>query len=262
VFWGVFFKKKMEQEKGLIKRVVFNVCGTRYECSVSVIESKPDTMLAMLLRHKNEGEEEVFIQGDPLMFRWILYYYTSDILVDETTVKVPKEVWDREIEYYTLFSKKEQEEEESKKRPLGVSIDENHELASLAKKYLIETQSKEEEKRQKRFLLYKNILEYSIQRLGENKNARTCYEFLGRSSSQKRFAYPYLYPDSLKDIDFTDLVDHFQEFIEYCDGIGFILTKETYYPSTTTRSNRFAIWKHDVATSHQALYIGLKIKGI
>ena len=222
-------------------------------------------MLAMLLRHRKEGEGEVFIQGDPLMFRWILYFYTSDILVDETTVGVPKEVWDREIEYYTLFSKKEEEEEEeeaSKKRPLGISIDENHELASLAKKHLIQTESKEEEKRQKRHLLYKNILEYSIPRLGENKNARTCYEFIGRSSNQKRFAHPYLYPDSLKEVDFTDLVNHFEEFITYCDEIGFILTKESYYPSTTTRSNRFAIFKHDVATSHQSLCIGLKIKGM
>jgi hypothetical protein len=42
------------------KRVVFNVCGTRYECSVSTIESKTDTMLDMLLRHrKEEGEGEV-----------------------------------------------------------------------------------------------------------------------------------------------------------------------------------------------------------
>lgn len=251
----------MEMEEGFSKRIIFNVCGTRYECSVSVIESKPDTMLAMLLRHRKEGEGEVFIQGDPLMFRWILYYYTSDILVDETTVGVPKEVWDREIEYYTLVSKKE-EEESSKKRPIGISIDENHELALFAKKHLSETQSKEEEKRKKRFLLYKDILEYSIPRLSENKNAKTCYEFIGRSSNQKRFAYPYLYPDSLKEVDFTELVDHFLEFIEYSDGIGFVLTKESYYPSTTERTNRFAIYKHNVATSHQSLCIGLRIKNI
>ena len=40
----------MDKKRG----VVFNVCGTRYETRVSVIESKPDTMLAMLLRHHKE----------------------------------------------------------------------------------------------------------------------------------------------------------------------------------------------------------------
>jgi hypothetical protein len=132
----------------------------------------------------------------------------------------------------------------------------------LAKKHLIQTESKEEEKRKKRHLLYKDILEYLIPRLSQKKDVKTCAEFIGRSSSQKRFAYPYLYPDSLKEVDFTDLVEHFQEFIAYCDEIGFILTKESYHPSTTERTNIYAILKHDVATSHQSLCIGLKIKNI
>lgn len=244
--------------------VVFNVCGTRYETRVSVIESKPDTMLAMLLRHHEEGGGEIFIQGDGPMFRWILYYYTSDILVDEKTVGVPKEVWDREIAFYSLFSNKEEEEKEEeskKKRPLGVEIDEDHELASLAKKHLAKTEEILDEQQKQRHAIYKAILEHLIPRLStKSKDIKTCAEFIGRSSDQKYFVYPPQYPANLRDIDFEDINRHFNEFIEYCDKIGFLLTKESYFHKTTVCSNGYAIFPHDVRTSHQALTIGLQIK--
>lgn len=245
--------------------VVFNVCGTRYETRVSVIESKPDTMLAMLLRHHEEEGGEIFIQGDGLMFRWILYYYTSDILVDEKTVGVPKEVWDREIAFYSLFSNKEEEEKEEeskKKRPLGVDIDEDHELASFAKKHLAKTEEILDEQQKQRHVIYKAILEYLIPRLStKSKDVKTCAEFIGRSDDQKHFVSPPAYPYSLRFIDFNDIVNyHFDEFIEYCDKIGFILTKESYFPRTTSYASQYSICPHQVKTAHQALTIGLQIK--
>jgi hypothetical protein len=244
-----------------MKRVVFNVCGTRYESAVSVIESKPHSMLAMLLRHQEEKEEkEIFVQGDPIMFRWILYYYTSDILVSEATVGVPKEVWDREIDFYVLLEKEEKSPVGSLKRPLGVEIDEQHELASLAKKHMINTNALEEALLAKRTKIYKDILEHIIPRLSKKKDDMTYAEFIGRSSTQKQFAYPLDYPYSLMHIDFNDIDNHFDEFVEYAAKIGFTLTKESYFSSTTARSNRYTIAKHDVKTAHQSLCIGLKIK--
>lgn len=248
-------------------RVVFNVCGTRYESTVSVIESKPDTMLAMLLRHHNpEQESEIFVQGDPIMFRWILYYYTRDILVDEDTVGVPKEVWDAEIDFYTLLSKEEEEEvekekeEASKKRPFGVEIDEEHELASLAKKHMKETSEKEKTERTNRLTIYKNMLEHFIPRLSQKKNVRTSAEFIGRSANQKPIIYPIGFPDNLKGIDFDVVDKHFAEFQEYCGKIGFILTKEGYYPSSIARNSPYALFPHDVKTAHQSMTISLHIK--
>ena len=199
------------------------------------------------------------------MFRWILYYYTSDILVDEKTVGVPKEVWDREIAFYSLFSNKEEEEKEEeskKKRPLGVEIDEDHELASLAKKHLAKTEEISDEKRQQRHVIYKAILEHLIPRLSlESKNSETWVELIGRSPDQKLIMYPINYPDSLRYIDFNDIVNyHFDEFIDYCNGIGLVLTKKFYLPKTTSYASQYSICAHQVKTAHQALTIGLQIK--
>lgn len=64
-------------------RIVFNVGGTKYETSVSTIETFPDTLLGMLLRRHLEkvqqeqevGElEEIFLDRDGSMFRWILHW--------------------------------------------------------------------------------------------------------------------------------------------------------------------------------------------
>ena len=233
--------------------VVFNVCGTRYESSVSVIESKPHSMLAMLLKHHNqEKEEEIFVQRDPFMFRWILYYYTTDIIVDEDTVCVSKEVWDREIDFYALLAK----EGDSLKRPLEV----DHELESLAKKHVIETNEVEEARIAERVVTYKKILEYVIPRLIQTKGVQTCVEFVGRSHLQSGFDYPYNYPSSLQNIDFEVVNDHFSEFIEYAAKLGFFLVLISYDRSCRSSRNPYSIVKHDIRKTHQSFCIGLRIK--
>lgn len=239
------------------KRVTFNVCGTRYQATASVIESKPDTMLAMLLRRNQSNEGfEIFLQADPIMFRWILYYYTSDILVDHGTVGVPKEVWDREIEYYSLFSLEEkEEEEESKKRPL---VDESHELASLAKKQMAEINARDDAKSEARKKIYKDLLEYMIGHMNQSKDIQTVYAFIGKSPKQKHIDWPWDYPEKLRDIDFDDINRHIQEFVEYCGKIGFKLNKLTYEPSHMGKP-AYPIVNGHIKTGHQCMTLGLSL---
>lgn len=233
------------------KRVTFNVCGKRWESVISVIESKPDTMLAMLLRRNESHQGEIFLQGDPAMFRWILYYYTTDILVSHDTVGVPKEVWDREIEYYSLFSL----EEESKKRPL---VDESHELASLAKKQMAEINAKDDEKSEARRKIYKTLLEYMMEHMNKTKDIRTVYAFFGKSPKQKPIDWPRDYPEKLRGIDFGDINRHMQEFVEYCGKTGFKLTKLTYEPSHMGKP-AYPIVDGHIKTGHQCMTLGLSL---
>lgn len=233
-----------------VKRVTFNVCGTRYETSRAVLEDKPDTMLAMLLRNQSPEEKEIFVQSDPRMFRWILYYYTSGILVEHDTVGVPKEVWDRELEYYSLFSA---DESTRKRIPL---VDESHELASLAKKHLADIHDRDDAKQAKRRSIYKLLLEHMITRMQHTKDARTGFSFIGQGSSQKPIDWPYDYPHQLRDINFDEINVHFEEFTEYCKQVGFLVTKNGYDPSHMGKA-KFSISGGYVKTQHQCMTIAI-----
>ena len=67
-----FDKKKKNNEKMEIP-IVLNVGGTKFVTSKSTINSWQDTFLTMLLKHQNQ--HEIFIDRDPKLFRWILYWY-------------------------------------------------------------------------------------------------------------------------------------------------------------------------------------------
>lgn len=238
------------------KRVTFNVCGKRYETTRAIIEDKPDTMLAMLLRNQPPSETEIFVQSDSLMFRWILYYYTSNILVEHDTVGVPKEVWDRELEYYSLFSAEEKEEEDTRKRmPI---VDESHELASLAKKRLRVINDNDDASQTKRRDIYKAHLEYMLNHMQSTKDVQTGFAFIGRNASQKLIDWPYDYPKSLRDIDYDLINAHFDEFVEYCKQIGFKLQKIGYNPSHMGKS-KYLITNGHVKTGHQNMTIGISL---
>jgi hypothetical protein len=239
-----------------VKRVTFNVCGTRYETNRSVLEDKPDTMLAMLLRNQSPEEKEIFVQSDPRMFRWILYYYTSGILVEYDTVGVPKEVWDRELEYYSLFSAEEKKEEDTRKRV--PPVDESHELASLAKKHLTAITTNDDAKKEKRHAIYKILLEFMMSRMRHTKDIRTGFDFVGKGPSQKPIDWPYDYPQQLRDINFKDIDAHFDEFEEYAKPIGFALQRILYRPSHMGKA-KHPISKGYVKTQHQLMSISIEM---
>lgn len=232
-----------------MKRVTINVCGKRYETSRSVLEDKPDTMLAMLLRNQSTEEKEIFVQSDPRMFRWILYYYTSGILVEHDTVGVPKEVWDRELEYYSLFSAEEKKETTHKRLP---PVDESHELASLAKKHLAVIHDRDDAMRAQRRSIYKLLLEHMMTHMHHTKNVRSGFSYIGKDSSQKAVDWPTSYPYELRNIDFMHINAHFDEFEEYGKQVGFMIEKISYHPCHMGKP-KYPICEGHVKTQHQCM---------
>lgn len=80
--------------------VTFNVGGVRYTTTRATISAHPDTMLAMVLRH-NENDE-IFIDHDGEMFRFILFWYRSGTLALHTDVGVSQEIWQAYVDYFAL----------------------------------------------------------------------------------------------------------------------------------------------------------------
>lgn len=246
--------------------MVFNVCGKRFESNVSVIQAQPDALLAMLLRHQVEppppqgaGVPNIFIQRDPKMFRWILYWYsTGGLLVEHDTVGVPKEVWDAEIDFYTLFTKQEAEVVEQK-RKLPV-IDESHELAALAKKVAMEVNDEVEKARAKRRETYKAMLEYMIPDINTKEGAWTGFTFIGRASHHKPIHWSWVYPDKFRNLDLEDLRSHFAELKEYANAIGFDVRDTEWRPSAVYKKHRFTpASEMPINTAHQSWQIGISL---
>jgi hypothetical protein len=211
-----------------------------------VIESHEDTLLAMLLRHYDKDKEEsLFVQRDPKMFRWILYWYTTGILVEADTVKVPKEVWDEEVRYYALFSPVV---EESKKR----IRDESHELAQKA----IEQFGKMEKAYQKRRKYYGHLLTYMMDKQQLDNNGWSHYTFI----SADTLSYPDAYDKRVR-INASWLEHNFKEFSNYCADVGFKVKKGYYSPGRVDES-----YVHPpascmyVTTRHACLYVSFKRK--
>jgi hypothetical protein len=220
-------------------RITFNVCGTRYETMTTPIEDRPETRLAMLMRHATDEEKRtqtIFVQGDPEMFRWILYWYTSGgILVSHETVGVPKEVWDHEIRYYALFEKEEEKEEADRKRKLP-PIDEEHELASRAKAHMAYAAQKVDEARTKRQDVYRRLLEYMIDHRDVREKRATRYDFINYTRYQRSFDWGN-YPVEIRGIDLLDVDTFWSEFSEYCEAVGFVVKKEWFRDDVSGNSS-------------------------
>jgi hypothetical protein len=84
------------------KIVTFNVGGQQYSTTESTINQPrgENTLLQMLLRRRVDEGDSIFIDRDRNMFRWVLEWLRSGILVDHTTVGVPREVWEAELQFY------------------------------------------------------------------------------------------------------------------------------------------------------------------
>jgi len=240
-------------EEGWDDIVKINVCGTLYECRKTVIESHEDTLLAMLLKHYDKDKKEsLFVQRDPKMFRWILYWYTTGILVEADTVKVPKEVWDEELRYYALFPPTDMENQESKKR----IRDESHELRQKA----IEQFGKMEKACQERRTHYGHLLSYMMDKQQLDNNGWSYYTFIGADSYQRQFSFPDAYDVNVR-INPTWLKHNFKEFRDYCADVGFEVSESDYSDRRVLHNYRYppSLCMH-VTTQHCCITIAFKAK--
>jgi len=200
-------------------RLVINVGGTKFETTLSTIESKSETMISMLLRHHVDGKE-LFIDRSPRMFEWILHWYRTGILVDHTTVNVPSEVWDAELEFYLV-----------KVDGLGDLEPKKRKLVEKANQVKVKILEDEKKKREARQLVYERFITYMLD------NMEGCREkdFAFVSSGEKN-QYPVSYPNELrlKTLDFLNY--HFNEFQKECTELGMTAGK-LYYDDDKTDWN-------------------------
>lgn len=207
--------------------IQINVCGTLYQCLKILIVSHSNTLLAMLLRHHDAKDSPLFINRDPKMFRWILYWYITGILIDAETVKVPKPIWDAEIDYFQLVSSSLSSL--SRKRIYSLT----HELSGNAESHF----KKLEGVRQERRIKYGLLLTYMMDKQPLDMGDVTSYSFIMAEGSQKPITFSELYDVNVR-IRPSWLHIYFEEFQEYCAEVGFRV-KETQFISACTGGHGF-----------------------
>jgi len=233
--------------------VKINVCGTTYECRKTVIESHEDTLLAMLLKHYDKDKKEsLFVQRDPKMFRWILYWYTTGILVEADTVKVHKEVWDEELRYYALFPPTDMENQESKKR----IRDESHELRQKA----IEHFGMMGKAYQERRVTYGHLLSYMMDKKELYNTIWSHFTFIAPEGHQKQFTFPDAYDVNVR-INPSWLKQNFEEFRQYSADVGFEVVESHYSDIRINHNHRYppASCMH-VTTQHCVITVAIRPK--
>ena len=185
-----------------------NVGGTHYETSYSTIQSRPGTMLDMLLSRHVEGEE-IFIDRDGEMFRWILYWYRTGIIVDYKIVGIPIDLWNAELDYYQVRLEKDADndyEMTDKKRRILSDVEQAREKIN----------DKEEENRKSRYIAYQNIVTYMIDNSGGQRS--NTFEFIG---ALKKNVYDVNYPLNIRYTTMSFLkVCFYSEFKSFCQELG------------------------------------------
>ena len=85
--------------------VTFNVGGKLYKINEGTILNSrfynEIELLPMLIRQKRNNAtdetEEIFIDRDHKIFRWILYVYRYDYIPSHSYVGISKTMWDKEL---------------------------------------------------------------------------------------------------------------------------------------------------------------------
>ena len=84
------------------QRVMINVGGTVYALAASTIMKYPQTMLGAMLstRWEQSGSDEIFIDRDPVRFRYILDFYRDGKITIPLTMSKAEMM--REVDYFAL----------------------------------------------------------------------------------------------------------------------------------------------------------------
>jgi hypothetical protein len=200
----------------------------------------------MLLRHHDVKDSPLFINRDPKMFRWILYWYITGILIDAETVKVPKPIWDAEIDYFQLVSSSSSL---SKKRIYSFT----HELVGKAESHF----AKLEGARQERRIKYGLLLTYMMDNQPLDTGDVTSYSFIMAEGCQKPIAFSELYDVNVR-IRPSWLNLYFEEFKAYCAEVGFEV-KEKQFTSACTGRHEFPPAKFvHLSTQHALITVEFK----
>lgn len=202
--------------------VTFDVGGTIFKTTTTTLNSVPGaetTLLCMLLRRRLE-EEVIFIDKDPVLFRWILQWYRHGGRVPpahHTTVGISEEEWSAEMDYYGIGG-----EQNVKKRPR----DEESEItASLVKKANQVAEKREEELdkvRLEKIRLFAAVISYMLDNFNVRATA-TSYTF----ASYDQVEYPDSYPVEIRH-DFRWVTHWWKDFQDYISNLGYTAKLDIY----------------------------------
>lgn len=213
-------------------RVCLDLQGTHYVTTKeSLIENAPDGMLAMLMKHPTgkttkDGVPMWFINRDAKMFRWILVALTTGRVVEHDTVRVPKVVWDTEIDYYGLFDTPLVPAERKRQRS------ENKELDESVKRHRERLDQEERKLIAAREQVYKVVFEYMMETM--NAEGATRWDFV-TPNTQKGDFYPIKYPQQLRTVKLKNLWLHKDEFVAFVQPFGFKLTIHDHHECSTLK---------------------------
>lgn len=172
---------------------------------------------------------QLFIDRDGKTFRWILYWYRTQILVDHNAVKVPLELWEAELRFYGIG---EQEMTNAGVQTLGdmsptkrkLSEEEHNLSAKVAKTIENEAFKKEQEASERRGW-YAKIVDYMVDNY--NKSGTATFQFVGA---------PVVHVDPRTAFNPAWLTYWWnREFHQYCKNLG--INVSHMFRDSTVRKN-------------------------
>lgn len=236
--------------------ISFNIGGRIFQTTKSTIESRPDTLLSMLYRH-NTTNEDIFIDRDPKLFRWILYYYRTGALVDYKVVGIPSELWEDEKNFYQVTPPpiEEEEEEKGEKRKPTVLDTELH-LLEKAQKVAKQNEFAMDSQKLDRRTHYARIFGYMLDNINISQ-ASTIFDFIGKAESRDNYTGSYGGPIAFNPPWLAYWFD--SEFVPFCKALGYKVNKVFYTKGTTSRKYGFQPAKNtDEGKLHSHIQIKIK----
>lgn len=119
-------------------RITLNVGGTRFTTYISTLRSIPGSTLAILMDKPlpADGDDELFIDRDERLFRFILRCHRNAKVYTHQQVGVSKEIWETELAYFGLFLPSDVDTE--KRKPKRTSIKDVVHAIEMEKKQKVE----------------------------------------------------------------------------------------------------------------------------
>ena len=189
------------------KIVTFNLQGTRFEVSKNIIDEyiNEASLLKMLTRN-NPDDKEILIEKDHKMFRWILYVERENKMVSHEVVRVSKEIWEDELQYYGInINCKEKttlnEQEQS--------------LIDICQKHVKQREKKKQEEEEILKQMFLGILKHAVENMGT-------FSYCILKFSQ---GHEYSFYDTIS-YTFAQIKRHASEFEKYARTLGFYV--DTY----------------------------------
>mmetsp|Transcript_25852 Transcript_25852/g.63317 ORF Transcript_25852/g.63317 Transcript_25852/m.63317 type:complete len:226 (+) Transcript_25852:171-848(+) len=97
-------KRRKSEDSNQESRVSMNVGGTMFTVNVDTVMQYPDTMLGSMLSERwsneNQAEKEIFLDRDPVRFRYILDFYRNGKIVIPHNITKAEML--AEIEFFAL----------------------------------------------------------------------------------------------------------------------------------------------------------------